>query len=155
MRSAVVMAGYRNQPERTAEAIDADGWLHTGDIAEIDEDGYVRLVDRKKEIIINAGGKNMSPANIEATLKGSSPLIGQACVIGDGRRFNTALIVLDTDFGPIDEPAKLDAAIRKIPGIVDNGLFLGMAHLVLVGGEGSVREMRRRKREEKKKRFGE
>jgi long-subunit acyl-CoA synthetase (AMP-forming) len=100
VRSEVVMAGYRNQPEKTAEAIDADGWLHTGDIAEIDEDGYVRLVDRKKELIISAGGKNMSPANIEATLKGSSPLIGQACVIGDGRRYNTALIVLDSDFGP-------------------------------------------------------
>jgi long-subunit acyl-CoA synthetase (AMP-forming) len=100
VRSEVVMAGYRNQPERTAETIDADGWLHTGDIAEIDEDGYVRLVDRKKEIIINAAGKNMSPANIEATLKGASPLIGQACVIGDGRRYNTALIVLDSDFGP-------------------------------------------------------
>jgi long-chain acyl-CoA synthetase len=100
VRSDVVMAGYRNQPERTAEAIDADGWLHTGDIAAIDEDGYVRLVDRKKEIIISAGGKNMSPANIEATLKGASPLIGQACVIGDGRRFNSALIVLDADFGP-------------------------------------------------------
>jgi long-subunit acyl-CoA synthetase (AMP-forming) len=100
VRSEVVMAGYRNLPERTAEAIDAEGWLHTGDIAEIDEDGYVRLVDRKKEIIISAGGKNMSPANIEATLKGASPLIGQACVIGDGRRYNTALIVLDADFGP-------------------------------------------------------
>jgi long-chain acyl-CoA synthetase len=100
VRSPVVMAGYRNQPEKTAETIDADGWLHTGDIATIDEDGYVRLVDRKKEIIISAGGKNMSPANIEATLKGASPLIGQACVIGDGRRFNSALIVLDADFGP-------------------------------------------------------
>ena len=100
VRSEVVMAGYRNRPEQTADAIDADGWLHTGDIAEIDDDGYVRLVDRKKEIIISAGGKNMSPANIEATLKGSSPLIGQACVIGDGRRYNTALIVLDADFGP-------------------------------------------------------
>ena len=73
VRGAVVMAGYRNQPERTAEALDADGWLHTGDIAEIDEDGYVRIVDRKKEIIINAAGKNMSPANIEATLKGVEP----------------------------------------------------------------------------------
>src|SRR3954470_14183834 len=100
VRSEVVMTGYRNLPEKTAEAIDADGWLHTGDIAEIDEDGYVRLVDRKKEIIISAGGKNMSPANIESTLKGASPLIGQACVIGDGRRYNTALIVLDADFGP-------------------------------------------------------
>jgi long-chain acyl-CoA synthetase len=100
MRSPVVMAGYRNAPDKTAEALDDDGWLHTGDIAEIDEDGYVRIVDRKKEIIINAAGKNMSPANIESTLKGSSPLIGQACVIGDGRSYNTALIVLDADFGP-------------------------------------------------------
>jgi long-chain acyl-CoA synthetase len=100
MRSGVVMTGYRNAPEKTAEALDADGWLHTGDIAEIDEDGYVRIVDRKKEIIINAAGKNMSPANIESALKGSSPLIGQACVIGDGRSYNTALIVLDSDFAP-------------------------------------------------------
>jgi long-subunit acyl-CoA synthetase (AMP-forming) len=100
IRSGVVMPGYRNAPDKTAAALDADGWLHTGDIAEIDEDGYIRIVDRKKEIIINAAGKNMSPANIESTLKGASPLIGQACVIGDGRSYNTALIVLDSDFGP-------------------------------------------------------
>ena len=83
-RSDVVMMGYRNLPDKTAEALDDDGWLHTGDIGEIDDDGYVTIVDRKKELIINAAGKNMSPANIEATLKGASPLIGQACVIGDG-----------------------------------------------------------------------
>ena len=94
------MRGYRNQPEKTAEAIDADGWLHTGDIAQIDDDGYVTIVDRKKEIIINAAGKNMSPANIESTLKGAGPLIGQVCVIGDARPYNTALIVLDADFAP-------------------------------------------------------
>jgi long-subunit acyl-CoA synthetase (AMP-forming) len=100
VRGDVIMPGYRNLPDKTADAVDPDGWLHTGDIAQIDADGYVRIVDRKKEIIINAAGKNMSPANIEATLKASSPLIGQAAVIGDGRPYNTALIVLDADFAP-------------------------------------------------------
>jgi long-chain acyl-CoA synthetase len=99
-RGEFLMSGYRNQPERTAEAIDADGWLHTGDIGTIDEDGFLSIVDRKKEIIISAGGKNMSPANIEAAVKSGSPLIGQACCIGDGRPYNTALIVLDADFAP-------------------------------------------------------
>ncbi|TMK42672.1 MAG: long-chain fatty acid--CoA ligase [Actinobacteria bacterium] len=101
VRGGVVMLGYRNLPDKTAEAIDDDGWMHTGDIGEFDEDGYLRIVDRKKEIIINAAGKNMSPANIEATLKSSSPIVGQVCVIGDGRSYNTALVVLDADFAPV------------------------------------------------------
>jgi long-subunit acyl-CoA synthetase (AMP-forming) len=100
IRSEVVMLGYRNLPEKTAEAFTEDGFLRTGDIGVIDEDGYLKIVDRKKELIINAAGKNMSPANIEAALKCSSPLIGQACCIGDRRPYNTALIVLDADFAP-------------------------------------------------------
>jgi len=100
-RGEFLMTSYRNQPEKTAEALDADGWMHTGDIGTIDEDGFLTIVDRKKEIIINAAGKNMSPANIEAAIKTSSPLIGQACCIGDGRPYNTALIVLDADFAPM------------------------------------------------------
>jgi long-subunit acyl-CoA synthetase (AMP-forming) len=93
--------GYRNLPEKTAETILEDGWLATGDIGELDEDGYLRIVDRKKELIINAAGKNMSPANIEAHLKTASPLIGQAVVIGDRRPYNVALIVLDPDYAPV------------------------------------------------------
>jgi long-subunit acyl-CoA synthetase (AMP-forming) len=100
IRGGVVMKGYRNLPDKTAETFTEDGWLRTGDIGEFDEDGYLKIVDRKKELIINAAGKNMSPANIEATLKTASPLIGQAAVIGDRRPYNTALIVLDADFAP-------------------------------------------------------
>jgi long-chain acyl-CoA synthetase len=101
VRSDVVMLGYRNLPQKTSEAFTEDGWLRTGDIGVLDEDGYLTIVDRKKELIINAAGKNMSPANIEATLKSASPLIGQACCIGDRRPYNTALIVLDADFAPV------------------------------------------------------
>jgi long-chain acyl-CoA synthetase len=95
VRGPTVMRGYRGDPQKTAETIDAEGWLHTGDIAEIDRDGYVRIVDRKKELIINAAGKNMSPANIENKLKAACPLIGSAVAIGDRRPYNTALVVLD------------------------------------------------------------
>jgi long-subunit acyl-CoA synthetase (AMP-forming) len=97
VRGDTVMAGYRNQPQKTAETIDADGWLHTGDIGQLDEEGYLKIIDRKKELIINAAGKNMSPANIEQQVKQGSPLIGQAVTIGDGRPYNVALIVLDPD----------------------------------------------------------
>jgi long-subunit acyl-CoA synthetase (AMP-forming) len=96
-RSPAVMKGYRKDPERTAEAIDSDGWMHTGDVATIDDDGFVRIVDRKKELIINSGGKNMSPVNIESKIKSASLLIGQAVAIGDRRSYNVALIVLDPD----------------------------------------------------------
>ena len=101
IRGDIIMLGYRNKPEQTADTIDSDGWLHTGDIGVFDEAGYLKIVDRKKEIIINAAGKNMSPANIEAHIKSSHPLIGQACCIGDARPYNTALVVLDADFAPM------------------------------------------------------
>jgi long-chain acyl-CoA synthetase len=98
-RGGNVFPGYLKDPERTAECLDADGWLHSGDIGVMDEDGYVTIVDRKKELIITAGGKNISPANLEAAIK-SFPLVGQACAVGDGRAFMAALIVLDPDVAP-------------------------------------------------------
>jgi long-chain acyl-CoA synthetase len=97
VRGPTVMTGYRNQPEKTAETVDPEGWLHTGDIGAYDEAGFLKVIDRKKELIINAAGKNMSPANIEQELKQSSSLIGQAVAIGDGRPYNVALLVLDPD----------------------------------------------------------
>jgi long-subunit acyl-CoA synthetase (AMP-forming) len=100
IRGPVVTPGYRNQPGLTREAIDDEGWLHTGDVGEFDEDGYLKIVDRKKELIINAGGKNMSPANIEAKVKAASPVIGQVIAIGDMRPYNVALITLDPDVAP-------------------------------------------------------
>jgi len=98
-RGGNVFSGYLKDPERTAEMLDAEGWLHSGDIGRFDEAGYVKIVDRKKELIITAGGKNISPANLEAAIK-SYPLIGQACAIGDARAYMTALIVLDPDVAP-------------------------------------------------------
>jgi long-chain acyl-CoA synthetase len=101
VRGDSIMAGYRNMPDKTAETIDPEGWLATGDIGELDADGYLKIVDRKKELIINAAGKNMSPAGIEAHVKSSSPLIGQAVAIGDQRPFNVALITLDPEYAPV------------------------------------------------------
>ncbi|HEY6654063.1 MAG TPA: AMP-dependent synthetase/ligase [Solirubrobacterales bacterium] len=101
IKADCVMPGYRNMPEKNEEAFTDDGWLRTGDIGEIDEDGYLTIVDRKKELIINAAGKNMSPANIESHLKTASPLIGQAVAIGNARSYNVALITLDPDFAPV------------------------------------------------------
>ncbi len=131
VRGDANMVGYRNQPDKTAETMDSEGWLSTGDIGALDEDGYLKIVDRKKELIINAAGKNMSPANIEAKLKAASPLIGQAVAIGDRRPYNVALIVLDPDYAPawaaknglegksIAELAEEEAAVAAIQAGVD------------------------------------
>jgi long-subunit acyl-CoA synthetase (AMP-forming) len=97
VRGPLVMKGYRGEQTKTAEAIDPDGWLHTGDILQVDDDGYLSIVDRKKELIINAAGKNMSPANIETTILAACPTVGAMLTIGDGRPYNTALLVFDAD----------------------------------------------------------
>jgi long-chain acyl-CoA synthetase len=92
LRGPSIMKGYFNRDDETREALDAEGWLHTGDIASIDSEGYIAITDRKKEIIVLSGGKNISPANLETRLA-SDPHIAQACVIGDRRKHLAALLV--------------------------------------------------------------
>jgi long-subunit acyl-CoA synthetase (AMP-forming) len=94
------MRAYRNNAEQTRATLDDDGWLHTGDVARIDGDGDLTIVDRKKELIINAFGKNMSPANIEFKLQESHPIIGTAVAVGDNRRYNVALLTINAEAVP-------------------------------------------------------
>jgi long-chain acyl-CoA synthetase len=99
VRGPVNTPGYFKQEEATRALIDDDGWLHTGDVGELDDDGYLRIVDRKKELIITSSGKNVSPANIEGLLK-EHPLVGQALAYGDNRPYVVALVVLDHEMVP-------------------------------------------------------
>lgn len=94
VKGPIVMRGYLNLPEKTAEVLDADGWFHTGDIAEIDSDGFISIVDRKKDLIVLSNGKKVAPQMVEMRLK-SDPMIAQAIVCGEGRNYLTALIVPD------------------------------------------------------------
>ncbi len=96
VRSAAVFPGYYRNPEATAETVDAEGWLHSGDVGELDREGYLRITDRKKDLIITAGGKNISPSWIENRLK-CSPWVREAIVIGDRRKYVTALIGIELD----------------------------------------------------------
>jgi long-chain acyl-CoA synthetase len=111
VRGGLVTPGYYGDPEKTSETLTADGWLRTGDVATIDANGYVKIVDRKKELLITSGGKNISPVLLESLLK-QHPLIGQACAIGDRRSFITALVVLDP------EAASAWAAARGLHGSI-------------------------------------
>ncbi|WP_431919336.1 AMP-dependent synthetase/ligase [Amycolatopsis tucumanensis] len=123
VRSAQVMRRYRGLPEKTAEAIDANGWFHTGDVARIDGDGFVWIVDRKKELIINAAGKNMSPANIEMAVLAAGRAISQVCVIGDRRPYNVCLVVPNrAAFGPGDTDAAVSAAVQAQIDAANAGL---------------------------------
>jgi long-subunit acyl-CoA synthetase (AMP-forming) len=98
-----------------------DGWLMTGDIGEFDDEGYLKIVDRKKELIISAAGKNMSPANIESHLKSAGPLIGQAIAIGDQRPYNVALVTLDPDSLPgFLKQAGIDTDPSELESLVDD-----------------------------------
>jgi long-chain acyl-CoA synthetase len=116
-RGPIVFSGYLDDPVRTAEALDREGWLHTGDIGEFDADGYLRIVDRKKELIITAGGKNVSPANVEAVLK-TVPLVGQAMAVGEGRPYLVALLTLDLDTTAVRYPGREPADIATDPEVL-------------------------------------
>jgi long-chain acyl-CoA synthetase len=123
VRGGNVMMGYYREPGKTAEMVDDDGWVHSGDIAEAGPNGQYRIIDRKKELIINSAGKNISPANLESLAK-SSPIIGQAVAIGDGQRFISVLVVLDPQVAPawakargVSSPSM--AELAEHPAIVD------------------------------------
>jgi long-chain acyl-CoA synthetase len=122
-RGPQIFTGYLNDPERTALAVDADGWLHTGDLGSIDDGGNLRILGRRNEMLVPTSGHNVSPSAIEAKLK-ESPLIGQACVVGHGRPRITALLVLDRDglasrYGCA--PAEVDLAAAALdPDVLDD-----------------------------------
>lgn len=137
MRGEHVMKGYYNNPEATAETIDSDGWLHTGDVGKIDDDGFVFITGRKKEIYVSSGGKNIAPLVIEETMK-SIPLISQCFLVGDGRKYCSALFTLDAGaiirdkFGmdPNDipkDPAEQLATLESLGSSLD--AFTGSAEI--------------------------
>jgi long-chain acyl-CoA synthetase len=136
VRGPLVMDGYYKDPELTMATVDADGWMHTGDIGELDADGFLKIVDRKKELIITSGGKNISPALVEYELQ-RHPLIGQACAIGDRRNYVTALLVLDPETTPAwararDIPFESLADLAAHPGVraeVERGVATANSHL--------------------------
>jgi long-chain acyl-CoA synthetase len=115
IRSNTVFAGYYHDPEATAAVLDDEGFVHTGDVGHIDEDGFLTITDRKKDIIVTAGGKNVSPQNLENELK-AQPVISQALVVGDRRPYIAALITVDPDAtGDVDE------AVRRAVDAVNDG----------------------------------
>jgi long-chain acyl-CoA synthetase len=133
IRGPGVMRGYYQDPIATAEVLDQEGWLHSGDIAEIDPEGYVRITDRKKDLIVTAGGKNVAPQNLENLLK-SFPLVSQAMVYGDRRKYLVALICINEEvarrglaeqglsapvYAELTAMAEVKAAVQKLIDLVN------------------------------------
>jgi long-chain acyl-CoA synthetase len=111
IRGGNIMKGYWNHPEATAEAIDPDGWFHSGDIGVIEAGGHLRITDRKKDIIVTAGGKNVAPQNLENELKAACAAISQAVVIGDRKKYLVALVTLTEE--AVADRAAAEAEIRR------------------------------------------
>jgi long-chain acyl-CoA synthetase len=129
LRGPTVFAGYYKNAQATRDVLDEDGWLHTGDVAEIDEDGFIKITDRKKDILVTAGGKKIAPQNLENQLKGSK-YVSQALVVGDRRPYIAALIALDeeaigpwaTEHGLPRDPGELSRSAQVhdlLQGVVD------------------------------------
>ena len=137
IRGPTVTPGYFRDEARTREAIDSAGWMHSGDIGELDAGGYLRIIDRKKALIINSSGKNMSPAAIEQAIRSGAPLLGQVVVIGDRRPYNVALVVLDPDgliaFCRVHDLPAMDlaqaASDPRVLAAVDEAMARGNARL--------------------------
>ncbi|MGH3413991.1 MAG: AMP-dependent synthetase/ligase [Marmoricola sp.] len=123
-RGPVTMTGYHRNPEATADLVDHDGWVHTGDIGSLDEDGFLTVVDRKKELIITSQGKNIAPSNIENLLK-ESPLVGHALAYGESRPYVVAILTLDAEVAPV-VAAKLGISDTGLSSLAENPAVLGM-----------------------------
>jgi len=141
IRSETVFAGYHRDDEATRAALESDGWLHTGDVGELDEDGFLRITDRKKDILVTAGGKKVAPQNLENALK-SSKLVSQALVVGDKRPYVAALIALDDEEARGRAPDELEAEVQRIVDDVnrDRSRFEQIKRFVIVPRDFSAEE---------------
>jgi long-chain acyl-CoA synthetase len=113
LRSNTVFAGYYHDPEATREALDDEGFVHTGDVGHLDDDGYLVITDRKKDIIVTAGGKNVAPQNLENELK-AHKIVSQAVVVGDRKPYIAALITLDPEIATDDAHAEVQRAVDAV-----------------------------------------
>ncbi|MFI2229671.1 AMP-dependent synthetase/ligase [Nocardia testacea] len=145
VRGEIVTHGYRGMPEKTAEALDAQGWLHTGDIGVLDPDGYLRIIDRKKEMIINASGKNIAPSNIENAVKAASSLVGQVVALGEAQPYITALIVLDADMAAV-RAKEIDAAAADIAQLARRPEIIEDVRAAIAAGNAKLSRVEQIKR---------
>lgn len=145
IRGPNVMRGYRSQPEKTAEAVDADGWLHTGDIGTIDAQGFVTIVDRKKELLVNEAGKNLSPANIEMAIQPESPLIDQVVALGDAQPYVAALIALDPE-SVAAQAAALGMTDTSVSGFAQTQQARDMVKAAVIAGNSKLSRVEQVKR---------
>jgi long-chain acyl-CoA synthetase len=144
VRGGNVMVGYYKEPGKTADIIDEDGWVHSGDIAEHGPNGQFRIIDRKKELIITSAGKNISPANLESMAK-SSPIIGQAVAVGDGRHFISVLVVLDPQVAPMWARAR-GVEFTSMADLVDQPAVIEEVRRALTAGNAHLSRVEQFKR---------